>query len=114
MVDLFIFFVFRTMSTHIISLVFKITNTYLVIVTSLSLMNQVILAGGFEGDDEQFALNFSPRVYCGLSSCNSGLPSIVPEKQTMQYIYLVNKKKIKNIEKIIQRLTVVRNRFDYR
>jgi len=42
-------------------------------------MNQVIFAGGFEGGDEQFAFNFSPREYCGFSRCNSGLPSIVPK-----------------------------------
>jgi len=42
-------------------------------------MNQVIFAGGFEGGDEQFALNFSPSEYCGFSRCNSGLPSIVPK-----------------------------------
>lgn len=41
-------------------------------------MNHVMLAGGFEGGDEQFALIFSPSEYCGFSSCSSGLPSIVP------------------------------------
>lgn len=50
-------------------------------------MNQVMFAGGFEGGDEQFALNFSPIEYCGFSSCSSGLPSIVPETQILIQLY---------------------------
>lgn len=49
-------------------------------------MNQVILAGGFEGGDEQFALSFSPGEYCGFSSCRSGLPSIVPENTKIRTV----------------------------
>lgn len=68
---------------YIFKIIIKITIALIQCVgTSLSLINQVILAAGFEGGDEQFAFNFSPREYCGLSRCSSGLPSIVPEMQT--------------------------------